>query len=187
MKMGASASAWHPPADDIQLTANEVKGIIGEDNFDQRAFDKEAILGTISVVQLKAKIAEGFIESISYLKSNIRNRFVFLCRNYYVVADPESATKLKVLEKPSDKRSGMIDRHRAPHQVLCYICCAEYGTSSLGIHQKTCIKKHSWGLQNVLDDEKVSKKQAAANRKKCIEPGSGPSLPLPNAGQRNTL
>ena len=60
--MGASASAWHPPANNIQLTANDVKAIIGEDNFDQSAFDKEAILGTISVVQLKAKIVEGFMK-----------------------------------------------------------------------------------------------------------------------------
>ena len=33
-------------------------------------------------------------------------------------------------------------------QVLCYICCAEFGTTSLAIHQKTCLKKHSWGLEN---------------------------------------
>ena len=34
------------------------------------------------------------------------------------------------------------------HQVLCYICCAEFGTTSLVIHQKTCLKKHAWGLEN---------------------------------------
>ena len=40
-----------------------------------------------------------------------------------------------------DKRSKMVDRRKGPSQVVCYICCAEFGTSSLAIHQKTCLKK----------------------------------------------
>jgi hypothetical protein len=43
--------------------------------------------------------------------------------------------------KALDKRSDMIDRRIGPRQVLCYVCCAEFGTSSLAIHRKTCIKK----------------------------------------------
>ena len=40
-----------------------------------------------------------------------------------------------------DKRSKMVDRRKGPVQVVCHICCAEFGTSSLTIHQKTCLKK----------------------------------------------
>ena len=84
-------------------------------------------------------------------------------------------------EKPIDKRSGLVDRKRAVKQVLCHMCCAEFGTSSLGIHQKTCSKKHSWGLENVLHEEGIDKKKAEANRKKCSELGDGPTLTLPTA------
>lgn len=74
-----------------------------------------------------------------------------------------------------DQRSNLVDRRRAVRQVLCYICCAEFGASSLAIHQKTCIKKHKWGLDIIEHEEGVPKKKALANRKKCIEPGDGPS------------
>ena len=84
-----------------------------------------------------------------------------------------------VVEKPLDKRSTLINRKVAPRQVLCYLCCAEFGTSSLPIHQKTCLKKHAWGLNNVANEEGVSKKQAALNRKKCADPGTEPSLTIP--------
>lgn len=139
--------------DDKMFTADEVKNILGEENFDQGKFDATAIMGIISGAQLKALI--------------------------YEVTDANSETKHNALQKPADKRSAMVDRKRGPKQVLCYICCAEFGTNSLAIHQKTCIKKHTWGLQNVLDDEAVSRKQAAINRKKCVEPGTGPELPIP--------
>lgn len=43
--------------------------------------------------------------------------------------------------KALDRRSEMVDRKSGPAQVLCYICCAEFGTKSLSIHQKTCLKK----------------------------------------------
>jgi hypothetical protein len=79
-----------------------------------------------------------------------------------------------------DQRSNLVDRRRAVRQVLCYICCAEFGSSSLAIHQKTCIKKHKWGLDIVEHEDGVPKKIALANRKKCIEPGSGPTLSLPS-------
>lgn len=92
-------------------------------------------------------------------------------------------TEPKYVEKDDglarDQRSNLVDRRRAVRQVLCYICCAEFGASSLAIHQKTCIKKHKWGLDIVEHEEGVPKKKALANRKKCIEPGTGPSLPLP--------
>lgn len=81
--------------------------------------------------------------------------------------------------KARDKRSGLVDRQRAVRQLLCYVCCAEFGTNSLQIHQKTCLKKHKWGLDIVEHEDGVSKKKAALNRKKCTEPGAGPSLPLP--------
>jgi hypothetical protein len=84
-------------------------------------------------------------------------------------------------EIPIDKRSGLVDRRRAIRQVLCYICCAEFGTNSLSIHHKTCLKKHAWGLEaNILNAEGVTKKQSDANFKKCSAPGSGPTLPIPN-------
>lgn len=86
---------------------------------------------------------------------------------------------------PKDKRSGLVDRHRALRQVLCYVCCAEFGTKSLKIHYKTCIKKHAWGLDLVEHEEGVPKKKAAMNRKKCVEPGSGPDLPIPTSKSSN--
>lgn len=85
-------------------------------------------------------------------------------------------------EKPLDKRSGLVDRRRALRQVLCYVCCAEFGTASLAIHIKTCLKKHAWGLEaNIAHADGVTKKQAAQNLKKCSVPGDGPDLPLPTA------
>lgn len=84
-----------------------------------------------------------------------------------------------LIEKPLDKRSAMVNHKHSPHQVLCYLCCAEFGTNSLHIHQKTCIKKHGWGLNSIENEDGVSKKTAAANRKKCCEPGSGPDIPIP--------
>lgn len=93
-------------------------------------------------------------------------------------------TEPKYVEKDDgfarDQRSNLVDRRRAIRQVLCYICCAEFGASSLAIHQKTCIKKHKWGLDIIEHEEGVPKKKAALNRKKCIEPGTGPSMALPS-------
>ena len=86
-----------------------------------------------------------------------------------------------VIEKPIDKRSTMVDRKVAPRQVLCYVCCAEFGTNSLPIHLKTCLKKHEWGLNNLANDETISKKQAIQKRKKCAIPGDPPLLPIPSA------
>lgn len=84
-------------------------------------------------------------------------------------------------EKPMDKRSSLVDRRRALRQVLCYICCAEFGTSSLSIHHKTCLKKHAWGLDaNIAHADGITKKQAAQNLKKCSVPGEGPTLPIPS-------
>jgi hypothetical protein len=40
-----------------------------------------------------------------------------------------------------DKRSSLVNRKCAPLQVLCHVCCAEFGTTSLEIHKKTCLKK----------------------------------------------
>jgi hypothetical protein len=86
----------------------------------------------------------------------------------------------KVIERPADKRSHMVDRQHAPQQVVCYICCSEFGTSSLPIHQKTCLKKHAWAIEaNIVNAEGVSKKTAQKNKKLCSEPGSGPTLPIP--------
>ena len=33
---------------------------------------------------------------------------------------------------------------RRMRRVLCHVCCAECGTTSLQIHEKTCLKKHKW-------------------------------------------
>lgn len=86
----------------------------------------------------------------------------------------------KVIERPADKRSQMVDRQHAPQQVVCYICCSEFGTSSLPIHQKTCLKKHAWAIEaNIVNAEGVSKKTAQKNKKLCSEPGSGPTLAIP--------
>ena len=37
-------------------------------------------------------------------------------------------------------------------QVLCHMCGFEYGTSSLSVHQKTCAKRHAWGVQQLVAD-----------------------------------
>ena len=58
-----------------------------------------------------------------------------------VIVDTEDMNA-KVVAR--DRRSGLVDRTRKVRQVLCYICCAEFGTTSLKIHQKTCLKKHKW-------------------------------------------
>lgn len=91
------------------------------------------------------------------------------------------ATTTVESEVPLDKRSGLVDRRRALRQVLCYVCCAEFGTNSLTIHHKTCLKKHAWGLDaNIANAEGTTKKQAEINLKKCCVPGDGPTLPVPN-------
>lgn len=94
-----------------------------------------------------------------------------------VIVDTEDKTGFA---KARDKRSGLVDRTRRMRQVLCYMCCSEFGCSSLKIHQKTCLKKHTWGLDLVEHEEGIPKKQSAMNRKKCTEPGPGTSLPLPS-------
>ena len=38
-------------------------------------------------------------------------------------------------------RGDAFIRSRKPRTLVCYICGREYGTTSLGIHVKTCIKK----------------------------------------------
>lgn len=97
-----------------------------------------------------------------------------IIKDEIVVDDVETGPK-----KARDKRSGLVDRKRGVRQLLCYICCAEFGTNSLQIHQKTCLKKHMWGLDIVEHEDGVSKKKAALNRKKCTEPGTGPTMPIP--------
>lgn len=44
---------------------------------------------------------------------------------------------------------------RPPLQVLCHMCGYEYGTSSLAMHQKTCAKKHQWGVEQYAPDPEV--------------------------------
>ena len=109
----------------------------------------------------------------------------------------EQTAPSNIKVKPLDRRSELVNRKAAPkHQLLCYICCAEYGPSSLPIHQKTCLKKHGWAMEaNVLNEEVlillrkpfcgcrnmlilihfqgVPKKKAEANYKKCCPPGDG--------------
>ena len=88
-------------------------------------------------------------------------------------------------EVPRDRRSALVrrDAKACPVSLVCYLCCAEFGTSSLKIHEKSCRKKHAWGLQNVLDDETVSSAQAKKNRAKCAEPSpTGPAQAVPASG-----
>ena len=93
-----------------------------------------------------------------------------------IVDKPEVGTV-----KARDKRSGLVDRQRLIRQVLCYVCCGEFGTTSLNIHVKTCLKKHTWGLDLVEHEDGVPKKQSALNRKKCCEPTVSPTLSVPNS------
>jgi hypothetical protein len=93
-------------------------------------------------------------------------------------------------------RANVIVQRHAPQQVLCYLCCAEFGTSSLLIHQKTCWSKQyvhlahlpsflsltsclgsEWALERILNDETLTKKEAKKNWKKCEVPSNGSSLP----------
>lgn len=39
-----------------------------------------------------------------------------------------------------------------------------------------------WGLQNIIDDESMTKKDAMKRFRKCCEPGAGPITPLPAKG-----
>ena len=39
-----------------------------------------------------------------------------------------------------------------------------------------------WGLQNIIDDESMTKKEAMKRFRKCCEPGPGPITPLPVKG-----
>lgn len=50
-------------------------------------------------------------------------------------------TLSKYIEQYLKSRSTVVNRNNAPSQVLCYLCCAEFGTASLLIHQKTCWSK----------------------------------------------
>jgi hypothetical protein len=49
-------------------------------------------------------------------------------------------------------REKVVVRKHAPQQVLCYLCCGEFGTASLLIHQKTCWTKQYVGSSPILPD-----------------------------------
>jgi hypothetical protein len=49
-------------------------------------------------------------------------------------------------------QGGGFNRGSMPRTLVCYICGREYGTRSLGIHLKTCIKK--WHMANEQKDRK---------------------------------
>ena len=44
--------------------------------------------------------------------------------------------------KARDKRSGLVDRHKAHKQVLCYICCGKVSTQNLNIFTNNSFKKY---------------------------------------------
>lgn len=60
--------------------------------------------------------------------------------------------------KARDKRSGLVNRKRTIRQLLCFVCCGEFGTTSLTIHIKTCLKKYMWALDLIEFEEGTPKK-----------------------------
>lgn len=48
---------------------------------------------------------------------------------------------LPYIQEYYQSRSTFVNRRSGPNQVLCYLCCNEFGTASLLIHQKTCWSK----------------------------------------------
>jgi hypothetical protein len=58
--------------------------------------------------------------------------------------DPEDPVT-QYIQEYLKSRAQVVVRKHAPQQVLCYLCCAEFGTASLLIHQKTC-----WTKQYVI-------------------------------------
>jgi hypothetical protein len=58
-------------------------------------------------------------------------------REREVISDPIS----QYIEQYLQSRASVVVQRHAPQQVLCHLCCAEFGTASLLIHQKTCWSK----------------------------------------------
>jgi cAMP-dependent protein kinase regulator len=58
--MGSAASTWQPPSDDTKLTKDEVIAIVGQDKFDQDAFDAAVDEeGFVTAAQLKNLVTKG--------------------------------------------------------------------------------------------------------------------------------
>ncbi|KAK3256524.1 hypothetical protein CYMTET_34344, partial [Cymbomonas tetramitiformis] len=66
-----------------------------------------------------------------------------------------------------DEDNGRDQPAPPPLQITCFICGRQFGTSSLQIHQKTCVKKHAWGLETL------------PKKKKRVQLPSAPVQPLP--------
>ena len=45
------------------------------------------------------------------------------------------------LEESPHKKPKILEEPSGPRTLMCYICGREFGTKSLSIHIKTCIKK----------------------------------------------
>jgi len=50
---------------------------------------------------------------------------------------------------------GGFNKGSQPRTLVCYVCGREYGTRSLGIHLKTCIKK--WEMEQANKPKKDRK------------------------------
>eukprot|EP00740_Mantoniella_antarctica_P010816 CAMPEP_0181382046 /NCGR_PEP_ID=MMETSP1106-20121128/20493_1 /TAXON_ID=81844 /ORGANISM="Mantoniella antarctica, Strain SL-175" /LENGTH=231 /DNA_ID=CAMNT_0023501365 /DNA_START=253 /DNA_END=948 /DNA_ORIENTATION=+ len=74
---------------------------------------------------------------------------------------------------------------RPPLQVLCHMCGYEYGTSSLALHQRTCAKKHLWGVEHLGPGAEATGADVIACKAQvaqCSTPSRGPvRCPAPTA------
>lgn len=62
--------------------------------------------------------------------------------NYNLQYQPKSITMLN--DEMNHSFAFAFHEDRKVRQVMCHICCAEFGTTSLKIHQDTCQKRHEW-------------------------------------------
>ena len=56
----------------------------------------------------------------------------------------ETLEKLSSMSLKEEVTEVNMNQNKKMKQLLCYICCAEYGTTSLAIHQRVCGKQHKW-------------------------------------------
>ena len=78
-------------------------------------------------------------------------------------------------------------RRAARSQVLCHMCGYLFGTSSLAVHQKTCAKKHRWGVEQYAPTPETPRgevKECEARVAQCTPPPSGPRRPVPKTRGR---
>ena len=102
--------------------------------------DQNIIESLISSEQVKSILQES--ELISNENNNLPTTTTTATASTAISNDQNKQDIVsKYIEQYLKSRGTVVNRNNAPSQVLCYLCCAEFGTASLLIHQKTCWSK----------------------------------------------